>query len=322
MAQLNNLVVTGSFLLGNTENTSSVGNIWYDTNANRVKYSYFGKAWSTGGAMVESNIGSKAGAGTQNAALSFGGFSYNSFSPVSCTEEYNGTSWAVGGALITARHSPAGAGTQNAALSFGGNAGSSVSCTEEYNGSSWSSGGALITARASLAGAGTQNAGLAFGGSTPYPVSCTEEYDGTSWTTGGALITARCRLAGAGTQTAGLVFGGDPGSSCTEEYNGSSWSSGGALSTARYALGGTGTQNAGLAFGGKPQYVYGGSNAPLTCTEEYNGSSWSAGSALITARGYLAGAGTQTAGLAFGGTNGTYGICTEEYNTSMQICTL
>jgi hypothetical protein len=39
-------------------------------------------------------------------------------------------------------------------------------------------------------------------------------------------------------------------------------------------------------------------------TEEYNGTSWSASNNLTTARESLAGsAGTQTAALAFGGTN-------------------
>jgi hypothetical protein len=36
-------------------------------------------------------------------------------------------------------------------------------------------------------------------------------------------------------------------------------------------------------------------------TEEYNGTSWTSGNNLNTARFYLAGAGTQTAALAFGG---------------------
>jgi hypothetical protein len=35
--------------------------------------------------------------------------------------------------------------------------------------------------------------------------------------------------------------------------------------------------------------------------EEYNGSTWTAGGAINTARSELGGAGTQTAGLAFGG---------------------
>ena len=46
-------------------------------------------------------------------------------------------------------------------------------------------------------------------------------------------------------------------------------------------------------------------------------SAWSAGGALITARKGLAGAGTQNAGLAFGGySSGYFRSCTEEYNGS------
>jgi len=145
-----------------------------------------------------------------------------SYATVSCTEEYDGSSWTAGGALITGRYRLAGAGTQNAGLAFGGYS-PSRSCTEEYNGTSWSAGGALITARRSLAGAGEQNAALAFGGLIPPSgVSCTEEYNGTSWSAGGALITARQLLAGAGEQNAALAFGGlvSPSVlSCTEEYN-------------------------------------------------------------------------------------------------------
>ena len=42
--------------------------------------------------------------------------------------------------------------------------------------------------------------------------------------------------------------------------------------------------------------------------------SWSSGGDLITARSYLAGAGTQTAGLCMGGTTGSNSAATEEYN--------
>jgi hypothetical protein len=46
-------------------------------------------------------------------------------------------------------------------------------------------------------------------------------------------------------------------------------------------------------------------------TEEYNGSAWTAGGSLNTSRRNLAGAGTQTAGLAFGGvdTPSSYRFC-------------
>ena len=65
------------------------------------------------------------------------------------------------------------------------------------------------------------------------------------------------------------------------------------MGTARSVFGSCGTQTAGLAFGGQP----GDTNA----TEEYNGSSWTAGGNLGTALYANAGAGTQTSALSFGG---------------------
>ena len=41
---------------------------------------------------------------------------------------------------------------------------------------------------------------------------------------------------------------------------------------------------------------------------------WATGGNLATARYYLAGAGTQSAGLCMGGTTGSYSVVTEEYN--------
>src|SRR6056300_1671553 len=162
MAQLQDVILSGSIKLPTVENTASAGNVWFDETAQRAKYSWYGGVWSAGGALITARW-SLAGAGTQNAGLAFGGRNPNANS---CTEEYDGSSWSAGSALITARFNPAGAGTQNAGLAFGGSSPTlgKVSCTEEYDGSSWSAGGALITGRYQLAGAGTQNAGLAFGG--------------------------------------------------------------------------------------------------------------------------------------------------------------
>ena len=285
--------------------------IWLTNNGYWNSY----RTWSAGGPLITGRL-FLAGAGTQNAGLAIGG---DCLGPLSCTEEYNGSSWTAGGALITGRCNLAGAGTQNAGLAFGGfRCFDVISCTEEYDGSSWSAGGALITARCGLAGAGTQNAGLAFGGNPPGlgNLSCTEEYNGSSWSTGGSLITARKDSGRAGTQNAGLTFGGQSPTSpfvaaSSEEYNGTSWSAGGSLSSPRYGLGSAVTQNSGLAFGGGSVPAGPGQRA---CTEVYNGSSWSTVDNLITARSYLAGAGTESAGLAFGGFAGNVKTCTEEYS--------
>ena len=78
-----------------------------------------------------------------------------------------------------------------------------------------------------------------------------------------------------------------------------SWASGGSMNTGRRELGAANQapgHEAGLIFGG-----YKSPAGPTNATEEYNGTSWTAGGNMTTSRQRLAGAGTQTAGLAFGG---------------------
>jgi hypothetical protein len=71
-----------------------------------------------------------------------------------------------------------------------------------------------------------------------------------------------------------------------------------------------------LAFGGYTPTT-------VSCTETYNGTSWTSGCALITARNQLAGAGTNTSALAFGGYVSPVSVtCTESYGASIQVCTL
>lgn len=138
-----------------------------------------------------------------------------------------------------------------------------------------------------------------------------------AWSTGGNLNTGRSCLAGAGTQDATLAFGGQTPAAvtCTEEYDGSTetWTNiTPATLSATYQNAGAGTQNAALSFGGTPVN---------TCTQEYNGSTWSAGGNLNTGRGLLGGAGTQDAALAFGGSFFSCRSETEEYNGSTETWT-
>ena len=190
--------------------------------------------------------------------------------------------------------------------------------------SAWSSGGNLGTGRGSLGGAGTQNAGLAFTGFFGPPILNTEEYDGSTWTAGGNMSTARYNPGGAGTQTAALGVGGLSSGiwkTETEEYDGSTWTAGGNITIGRRMLGTAGTQTAGLAFGGdyEPTLVN-GSWAPigLTSTQQYDGTSWTAGGNLSARKWNNAGAGTQTAALNFGGQNSDSAVIssTEEYDGS------
>ena len=77
---------------------------------------------------------------------------------------------------------------------------------------------------------------------------------------------------------------------------------------------GAGTQTAALTAGGNT-----GATGYLNTSLEYNGSSWSSGGNLITARKSAGGFGTQTAGVITGGTSDSSSAAgnltsTEEYN--------
>jgi hypothetical protein len=260
-----------------------------------------------------------AGCGTQNSALSFGGYT-TTF--INTTEKFNGTSWVATGSLNTARNSLAGCGTQNAGLSFSGYTGSvRTEITEKFNGTIWSTDGGwnLNTARRYLAGCGTQNAGLSFGGNDGSVSAVTEKFNGSTWVATGSLNTARSFLAGSGTQNAGLSFGGYTGSNSavTEKFNGSTWSNSGNLNNNRTILAGCGIQNSALSFGG---YV----GAYSAITEKFNGIMWISTISLNTARGELAGCGTQNSALSFGGYTGSGSVLavTEKFNYNADISEL
>ena len=154
-----------------------------------------------------------------------------------------------------------------------------------YDGLTWSADASLSCGRSSAAGNGTQNDAFAAGGFGPSALTNTEEY---------------CRSFVCTSASCTIVIP-------------AAWSAGGALIIARRRIRGTGvaaSQNAALGFGG---YI---PPAKTQATEEYDGSSWSAGGTLITANSSQGGAGSQNAGLAFGGQGNTGLACTEEYNGS------
>ena len=242
--------------------------------------SYNGSAWTATNALpVSKQLG--GGAGTQGAALCFGGQTAPPAVTRATTESWNGSNWtavsAPGGTLGTGRFNGGSAGVQGAALMFGGEAPGATANSEEWNGSSWVEGNNLsrgTTGANNLCGAGIQTSALAMGGTAPsFVYNTTEEYNGTSWSGGGGLNTARRRAAAAAsTVDAGLCFGGlaSPGSGQTavaELYNGTAWTNTASMGTARYYLGGSGaTQGDAFAMGG----LLTGSAASFTnATEEF-----------------------------------------------------
>jgi hypothetical protein len=138
-----------------------------------------------------------------------------------------------------------------------------------------------------------------------------------AWSSGGNLGTARERMGSAGAVDSGVTFSGTNNPTIytnTEEYNGSTWTAGGAMSTSRFgtASATNGSQTAALGFAGRT--TSSPPNSYSTSTEEYDGSTWTAGGAYPVATTGAAGAGTQTAGLGFAGGIPTYLTTTNEYN--------
>ena len=264
-----------------------------------------------------------AGDGTQTAALAAGGIT-GPGTYKNSTETWDGTDWTAAPNMTTGRGVLGGAGTSTAFVVFGG-ASPLSAATEEFNSSSniitaaaWASGGAMPAAYYGFSGsAGTLTAGIALGGKTPPGDQATIlKYDGTSWTANPSnLNTARRSGASVGTQTATLLAGGVTGSTTfkneAEEFNGSS-------AAAQTALPYSGSSNFG--FGTQTAAVIAGGYAPpfptLASTNvEYDGSSWTAATALPAARGLGGSAGqAQTTGLVWAGLSPSAVDTTLEYD--------
>ena len=82
------------------------GQMWYNNTTGTLKGMLVTEAWSSSAPLITPRH-SMAGAGTQTVALGIGG---NNSGFKNETEEYNGSGWATGGALTTARGYLAGTG--------------------------------------------------------------------------------------------------------------------------------------------------------------------------------------------------------------------
>ena len=289
--------------------------LYYGTAPNNAEaFNYDGTTWTAIANLgTGRDAGVRCGTGTTAALLASG----SAPTSVVLTEEYNksttaytAAAWASGGALGTPRGYNAGSGTQTAAVCFNGyNPGGLQNAVENYNGSAWSEQGTQNTARNQAAGVGLQTASLVFGGQgipSPAQYAVCETYDGSSFTEVGNLNTARRALGGAGTQTAALGFlgnaSGPADTTSSESWNGSAWTATPSANTARtLVLGAFGTSTAAVAVGGnKPP-----GGAQSNDVEEWNGSSWTSVTNLPYGGNAQGGSGTLTAGLVFGGNDGS-----------------
>jgi len=142
--------------------------------------SWNGSNWTTLPAVTNTGRYGAARAGTQTAALIFGGaIPPNNASAVS--ESWNGSSWTNTPSLNTARYQGGGAGTQTSAVIMGGFIPPQSAATELWDGTSWTTNpNNMGTARNGGGSTGTQADALIFGGGNPSPgwLANTEEFTG------------------------------------------------------------------------------------------------------------------------------------------------
>ena len=310
---------------------------------------YDGSSWTTVNSMgTARRSGAASIASPQSSGLAFGGFTSDE---VTTTEKYDGTTWTTSPAMGTGRYGLGGAGdSSGSALAFGGqdNSSNTFSATEEFTSSvnvitapAWASGGNMPVAKriGGCSKGGSVDSSLTFGGDTlpmgagQPQVKTTEEYDGSSWTSGGNISNNISGSAGAGTQTAAIGATGysfpspwqTAGASYVSnsfEYDGSSWTNVTAYPTTAVGLISFGTQTA-SAFGGGAQ---GGSPGPEANYKskdykEYDGTNWTSGGSTNSYHSRTqSSAGTQTAGIVYGGYDSPggnpsgKGDAVEEYN--------
>jgi hypothetical protein len=303
------------------------GQVWYNSTTGnlRVEGILGTGTWASGGNYPVSTA-TNSGAGTQTAAIGFGGIAAPGLLNVSKT--YDGSSWTGTSVLNTARKSSGSAkdGSQTAALMVGGQAGtpaSETNVTEEYNGSSWTSvNNYPVSARLHDQATGTQTSTLCSAGYTGSYITTTCKYDGTNWTAlSGPSDMNAARFAGTtvGTQTAAIMFGGTSpsGPGLVESWNGSAWSEESAnFNTPRNAGGSAGTSTNAIFFGGEPV----GNGA---ATESWDGTSFTTVASLATSKYSMGCNGTASAALSIGGSAAPgYTNATEEFSIAGTIKTL
>jgi hypothetical protein len=176
---------------------------------------------------------------------------------------------------------------------------------------SWATAASLPGGRNFGQAFGSRTAGLVMGGSNgdgsfPSNLATSLEYDGTTWTSGGTANIRRIGAgSGAGTQTSAIIaggFSGTPGEpptgiAASDFYNGTSWTTSPNINSPSWAsslFGGSGTSATYVAG-------YNGAGAGIQAVENWNGTSWTTTGNMNASRGYTQSAGTQTAGITFGG---------------------
>jgi len=170
------------------------------------------------------------------------------------------------------------------------------------------------THKSSGASGTSSSAALVFGHEAGGPPSrLSESYDGTSWTATNPMTQDGDYANGFGTQTSAVAAGdgGPSGANSNTLWDGTCWTNSNPTSTYSYARVGLGTGTSlGALYGGTP------TGGPQPRVENWNGTSWTAGTAMGSGSTNMGAAGlVPNAALLFGGTSPVVGV-TQLWNGS------
>ena len=287
------------------------GQVWYNSTSNKLKgRAFIGDSIATGGNYPQS-LYQAGSAGTQTAAIGFGGRVPPSSNRTAVAAIYNGTNWTTVNSMNSRRSIfQSSFGTSTSAIGVNGQGPPSPppafsTAVEEYNGTNWTEVASTNTKRRIMSGCGaTGTSGLVAGGLNDAAENqvLTETWNGSSWTEVNDLNTARSQSVGAGTITAAVAAGG---TDLVESWNGTNWT---AITASPTALSvGGGTQTAIIANAG---------SSSDSSVFIYNGSSWATSAATFSTThpsgGFSGNPGT--AALFFAGSPSSTTNVTSEFN--------
>lgn len=304
-----------------TLNTSTEGQVWYNSTSGTLKALVKLAAWSSNAPMITGRFNAGTFGNSDAVVIASGAPSVPS--PVVTVEEYNGSGWSSASSVTNKRTNiGSNVGLQTSGLIFGGIDGSVPSysnSTEEYDGSTWTAGGSYPSSSRSQGGAGTQTAGLGFGGFNPSYRNDTNEYNGSTWTASNNLtVASQFSPSSTGLQTAAIYAGSNesPGNNGTAAiYDGTSWTAVSSLNNSSLFMGMSGTQTSALVFAENGN----------TRSEKWDGTTWSANAATANTAYRSAGSGNNSDGGLFqqgsSTPGGTASTANEQYNNSINTIT-
>ena len=300
-------------LAADPDNKSWIGSIFYNSTEGVFKIVKTGGeaplgTWASATSLnTARNEATSAVSGTQNSTLAISGEPTGT-----AVESYDGSSWTAVASTNTGHSSNgSGFGTSNTSAGVAGGANATPDRTfcELYNGTSWTEVNNLNTGGYDAGSCGSTTSAIVGGGvvypfpSPPVITSQTELWNGTSWTVGNSMNQVTRTYTFGGTSTS-CISGtrGESNLAYAESWDGTSWTEVADLNSPRQVGGSFGTSNtASAVFGG----AVNGPGAANNATEIWNGTSWTEVNNLGTARYNPKGSGSNTAGVAFSGYDGT-----------------